>query len=376
MGSVVDFAVTYNQREVNQPANFTYANLGPKWTFNWLSYVEDDPNFAAGDIKRYVAGGGAEIHTGYNTATQSFAPQDTSRSILVRTSVNPVRYGLHWPDGRIDIFSQPDGGSVYPRKVFLTEKRDAQGNAVTLTYDANLRIGQITDALGQATVSAYEDAAPYKITRMTDPFGRAALFTYNGGLLTSITDPAGIQSQLTYGTNQFINTLTTPYGATSFAYGENGTTRWLEATDPQGDKERLEYLHGAPGIPFSESVVPQGLSPVFNAYINGRNSFYWDKHAMKTAPGDYTKARLTHWLHGVNTSVSAAVKESEKQLMENRVWCSYPGQTWGGGVSPGMIEKPKQIARVLDDSTTQLYQYGYNTLAKVTQAVDEGVQEA
>jgi RHS repeat-associated protein len=282
-----------------------------------------------------------------------------------------VRYELRWPDGRIDVYAQPDGGNGYPRKVFLTEKHDAQGNAAALTYDDNLRIIQITDAIGQATVLAYEDAAdPYKITRVTDPFGRSALFAYNGGLLESITDPVGIQSQLAYGPNQFVHTLTTPYGATTFAYGESGVYRWLEATDPQGDKERLEYRHEAPGIPFSESVVPQGLSPVFNAYINGRNSFYWDKHAMQIAPGDYTKARLTHWLHGVNTSVSAAVKESEKAPLENRVWYSYPGQTWGGGVAAGMIEKPRQVARVLDDGTTQMYQHEYNALAKVTRTVD------
>lgn len=91
---------------------------------------------------------------------------------------------------------------------------------------------------------------------------------------------------------------------------------------------------------------------------------------MKTAPGDYAKARLTHWLHGVNTSVSVAVKESEKQPLENRVWYSYPGQTWGGGTIAGMIEKPKQIARVLDNGTTQPYQYSYNALAKVIQAID------
>jgi len=372
VGPSVRFTVTYNQREANQPANFTYANLGTKWTFNWLTYLEDDPSFAARDIKRYVAGGGAEMHTGYSAASQSYAPQVASRAVLVRTSTVPVRYELRWPDGSVDIFAQPDGGSVYPRKVFLTEKRDAQGNTVTLNYDSSLRIVQITDALGQNTAIAYENGVdPYKITKVTDPFGRSAAFVYNNaGQLTSITDVIGIQSQLAYGTNQFINGLTTPYGTTAFAYGENGTSRWLEATDSQGDKERLEYLHGAPGIPFSESVVPQGLTPVFNAYINGRNSFYWDKHAMKMAPGDYTKARLTHWLHGVNTSVSVAVKESEKQPLENRVWYSYPGQTWGGGTVSSMIEKPKQVARVLDDGSTQLYQYSYNTLGKVTKAID------
>ncbi|MGH8550819.1 MAG: polymorphic toxin type 10 domain-containing protein [Methylococcales bacterium] len=145
---------------------------------------------------------------------------------------------------------------------------------------------------------------------------------------------------------------------------------WREAKPIAASGADQALVDRALGIPFSEPWVPQGLSPVFNAYVNGRNSFYWDKHALKMAPGDYTKARLTHWLHGVNTAVSVAVKESEKQPLENRVWYSYPGQTWGGFVAAGMIEKPGQIARVLDDGTTQRYQYDYNALAKVTRAVD------
>jgi hypothetical protein len=42
-GPRADFLVTYNQRESFQPGNFAYSNLGPKRTFDWLSYVEDDP---------------------------------------------------------------------------------------------------------------------------------------------------------------------------------------------------------------------------------------------------------------------------------------------------------------------------------------------
>ena len=32
----MDFVVTYNQKESQQPSNFSYSNLGPKWTFNSL----------------------------------------------------------------------------------------------------------------------------------------------------------------------------------------------------------------------------------------------------------------------------------------------------------------------------------------------------
>ena len=35
--------VTYNQRDAFQPQTFSYGNLGPKWTFDWFSFIEDDP---------------------------------------------------------------------------------------------------------------------------------------------------------------------------------------------------------------------------------------------------------------------------------------------------------------------------------------------
>ena len=42
-GPDIAFTLTYNQREANQPANFMFSNIGPKWTHNWLTYIEDSP---------------------------------------------------------------------------------------------------------------------------------------------------------------------------------------------------------------------------------------------------------------------------------------------------------------------------------------------
>ncbi len=41
-GPAVNFTVSYSQREANQPSTFAYSNLGPLWTFNWLSYITDE----------------------------------------------------------------------------------------------------------------------------------------------------------------------------------------------------------------------------------------------------------------------------------------------------------------------------------------------
>lgn len=72
---------------------------------------------------------------------------------------------------------------------------------------------------------------------------------------------------------------------------------------------------------------------LFNSYINGRNTYYWDKTAMKEGAGDYTKALIHHWLHDThNTSVTAPVHESIKYPLENRFGLTIPIRA--GAVQP------------------------------------------
>src|SRR5204863_3966599 len=127
---------------------------------------------------------------------------------------------------------------------------------------------------------------------------------YTNGQLTRITDEIAIQSQFTYTTGtDWIDSLTTPYGTTTFVSGVNGTNRWIEMTDPLGGKERVEYRDQAPGITASDPVAPNAAG-VTNASLDGANTFYWDKKAMADATGDYTQAKITHWLYNADATVS------------------------------------------------------------------------
>src|SRR5205814_10459384 len=164
-------------------------------------------------------------------------------------------------DGSKEVFGLSSGATSYPRQIFLTQMVDAAGNAVTIGYDASFRVTTITDALGQVTNVSYElPGDPLKITKVTDPFGRFATFEYTNGQLTRITDEIGIQSQFTYTTGtDSIDSLTTPYGMTTFVSGQNGTNRWIEMTDPLGGKERVEYRDQAPGISATDPVAPNAI---------------------------------------------------------------------------------------------------------------------
>jgi RHS repeat-associated protein len=409
VGPAVLFTVRFNQRDTFQPANFVYANLGQKWTCDWISYVTDVPSNALSDVTCYMGGGGQRTFTGFNTNTQSFAYQQFDQTLLTRTATNPISYEMVWPDGSKYEFSQSDGSIGATRNIFLTQVIDPQGNAVTLTYDTNLLITAITDAIGQVTTLTYgllpgtlvDYADPYKLTRVTDPFGRSATFSYGeilygeqrtyvngvekdypiyGWALTNITDEIGMTSQVAYSSqeiqfedqyeifyNNFVNTLVTPYGTNAFVQGDNGTTRWLETSYPDGSRDRVEYNQFVPVAGEDPPAsVPTGML-TGNSYLNYRDTYYWSRNACATAYGDYTKAQRFHWLHTADGSSTSGILESTLEPLENRVWYDYAGQI---PYLVGSINRPAHVGRVLDDGSTQLYSYGYNGFGHVTNSVD------
>ncbi len=377
-GPSIMWDLDYHHRDSYQPANFSYSNMGPKWTFEWLSYVQDDPNNPSANADVYLMGGGARSFTSFNSGTQSYAPELQSNDVLVR--ICATCYELRHSDGSKEVYARPDGSTVSGRKIFLTKKVDAAGNTITILYDANLRITALQDAIGQVTTLSYQNASDiYKITKITDPFGRSATIGYDGsGRLNSITDVIGIVSSFQYDPYQsgdFIIQMTTPYGNTKFFKVEGpGSFRSLETHYPLGAKERVDFADNVSAVPFSESVYPTAPMNVLNTWLSYRNTFYWDRKAMLEDAGDYSKAKIYHWLHGSSATGEdgyiAPILESIKEPLENRVWYNYQGQTWQIGANQGMSAQPSIIGRVLDDGTSQFTQYTYNSLGAVTSSID------
>jgi RHS repeat-associated protein len=377
VGPAVGFTVRYNQRDMGQPQNFTYSNFGPKWTFDWLSYITDNPSSLSADVTYYIMGGGTRTFTGFDSTTQTYTFQQLDQTRLTRISL--TTYEMLSRDGTRKIFSQPDGSIGTSRKVFLTQLIDPYGNAVTLTYDASLRINAITDAIGQVTTISYANPTDmFKITKVTDPFGRFATFDYDtSNRLIKITDVIGITSEFTYDTpnGDFITTLTTPYGVTSFTKNAiDGNTRSLETLYPDGNSDRVEYNQSTTlGISGSDppQSVPGGMATT-NQYLYYRNTFYWSKKAFAAAYPDYTKAKIFHWLHTTDLTSTAGILESIKEPLEGRVWYDYIGQSpaLGGSLVVGSTNRPTYMGRVLDDGSTKLYTYEYNDFGNISKMID------
>ena len=372
-GPQVKVALVYNHREATQPANFSWFNVGQKWNITWQSYIVDNPGSAGYAVVRYPGGGGGISEYNYHSADGTFTPELVAGATLKRIPAGGTltSYELVFQDGSKEVYSQTDGATTAPRKVFLTQRIDAQGNAVTLAYDASYRLTTITDAAGKVTTFTYGLVSyPLLVTQVTDPFGRSTNLTYDASQhLASITDPAGIVSSFSY-TGDFINTLNTPYGTSTFAFGEDAAPpsasyyRWLELTDPLSAKERLEYNNNPSDIAASDdpATIPTGMTGLYNGYFKLRNTFYWDKHVVGVAgTTDHNKAVAYHWNHDYqNGSVTVPEFGTFKRPLENRVWFNYALQTDGNwsGISPG----PTATGRVLDDGSTQLTKATYKNV--------------
>ena len=435
IGPPAYITLAYNQREAVEPngpaSNAVSFNVGPQWAINVLSYVIDNPKSQGVTVSRYVPGGGAvSAYTGYVAATGTFDAEKQSSAILTRTPATGMAtsYTLTGTDGSQLVYAQNDGSTIAStyRRLFLTKIVDIKGNALTLNYDATLstvdagfkadsgfnpgsatffpRLASLTDPTGVVTTTFNYglDAAPLLVTKITDAFGRSATITYDAnGRLSTITDVLGITSTITYDDGNtparptFVKQLKTPYGNTTFNYGEVNinaevVTRWLETTDPLGQTERVEFAEGGTaggsvGIPAKDETgvsltAPSGMPLSIvqaGTLLLYRNTFFWNKHVYPTygtgTGKDYTKAELVHWLHTNNQLFVAPTMESIRHPLEQRIWYQYaPGQANAvfEGPPATFLGIPTTIARVLDDDTTQLTSIARNTLGKPTLITD------
>jgi YD repeat-containing protein len=363
VGPAINFHLSYDHRETRNPQTIDYGSVGPMWSHNWLSYVTE------GALWVRLRGHGMESYLGLPFQLMSGAT-------LVQVSNDPPRYERRLRDGTVEVFTLGDRPASQPgRRIFLTEVIDPQGHSVELTYDSSFRLVSLTDAIGQVTTFDYLDSGhPLAITKVTDPFGRVATLTYDAlGRLVTVTDAAGMTSSFAYGDGDFIAAMTTPYGTTTFRHEAAFQERQIEATDPAGGTERLEYRVSHPGLPASvdASEVPTGFS-AHNVIMNKYVVVYWDKLAMAAGP-TLGNATLTNLLVGMTSWDGHAwarnLPQSIKRPLESRIWYAYTNMS-AAGHGAGIDNLPIKIARVLEGGASQVTQMTYNAQGQVTSRID------
>jgi len=374
VGPPMDFTLIYNQRDQLQPDTPDYSNVGPKWTHNWLTYVVDDPANPASPPYVYLPNARYEQHTSSDGSSSNRYTQ----AGIARVSTDPISYERRLPDGGRWIYGQSNGATS-PRKIFVTQMIDPQGESLTFTYDSNVRLVAVTNAIGQvATLEYGHSGDKYKITKVADPFGRAARLEYDGGgKLAKVSNAIGHAWSFEYGKGDFIRGLSTPRRKMVFKGGSEDiaftSPRFLEvrttavrgaaafAVSPGESRHRLEFRYANAAVPDFAAIMPPGFGA--NSGLSYRSSYYWNPRAIALyGAGDYSKARVTQWAWekhtpnglGTLTNIRAGVRSP----LGARAWHAYAG---GDAYQLGPVAKPSKVgAAFASMGGSQIHRYEYS----------------
>jgi len=363
VGPQIDFRVNYDYLGAATAASAPYTNFGDTyWSFNWLSYLTVD---VSNNVTVTTPHGiGSEFYA------YPYQPNLYTQAQIVNVSSGVYQRQL--PDGSVEVYNQADGSG----RIFLTQVIDPQGNSATIQFDSTFRITSITDAIGQQTTITYVTNTLgawgyYAIASITDPFSRSCSFSYTTALgsisLTSITDVVGLTSQFSYptgtgGTPPFItciNRMTTPYGTTGFYVPVDNVLIFLF---PDGTRSRIVSL-----------------------ILQDDCTAYWDREAMMMYPSDYVPGVSIDYSHclfirwalsGAGPDyVQVSVPYYVLPPLENRLYFYYPGghteASWPTEYFiMGTMNRPSSVFRTVSGTTTQTWQYTYNSNGNVTQSID------
>lgn len=370
---------TWSQHSTSVLHTLSYPSLGSgtNWTLGFGG-AHIDEGFG-GNRNVFDESGNRTTHTWDGT---NYLPQLLTGDTLegIYSGATFLGFRLHSQDGSYEEYFQAGKETGYDedKRYFLTQKVDAQGISVaTFTYETGglKRLSSITGPAGSASLSfSYYGSTDYRIYSITDSrsggTSRACYFYYDSSnRLQTLYDVLGIASSFGY-SGSFLNSLTTPYGTSSFnsvVFSTGNFGRYLDLTDARGWTQRVlfaQYL-GA-GFPGREpdtydaayDEIPSAVTvPLAITYglTSAGASWHWDKKMMQDyPPGDpaaynytnFEKARHTHWMQN-STGVTGSLPASERNPEDGgyRTFYTYKDQLYAGQLN-GSSDVAQRVNRV------------------------------
>ncbi len=231
--------LAFELQQVNSQGIFERFNLGSfgrgltnPWDITATANSDGDVTIQNGGSLRFFEN---LLRYSKGNYTRYYKPEAGDNGVITRE--NGV-YRLQEQDGTVISF-RTDGK--------LDFVRDTNRNQVTAGYTTN-KLTTLTYANGDVITFAYNNQG--RISKVTDPFGQEASYTYDGTgeSLLSVTDASGTISY-TYETNgakaNAIKSITFPDGTqTSFEYDEQGR---ITKQSLNGDIESVTYIYDPAG---------------------------------------------------------------------------------------------------------------------------------
>lgn len=419
-GQPFTFQLTYKQRDTRAPTIFSTAG----WNNSWQSYVHmqstviNQMTFAASDIAIYLPNGG-EVDMAHGAGATRYDPETRlmvmQQGLALSGGYDGGDYGLRvvHPDGSQDIYGLVSVFSIsgdYPyANCGLTRHIDPNGDTTEFQYDSYggpYVLTFVVDPDGRTNVLNYNTSTSLLLA-VTNAYGQSAHFKYDGsGNLTNIVDAQGLSSGITYDTNGYPTSLTTPYGTTTFSIfansvvantndtegnfgGDDLIDRAVQVTDPVSANYLYMYRYDC------SSASPVNMSPTFSSgdvptgtplgtLDNGggsstntlagvcyRNSFYWGPRQFASLStsvyssldaNDYLRGRMQHWLEDTNQLYLTGYLSVKREPSQDgsteglKTFYDYQGKLSGYNFCAGNYPLPSVTAWRLPNGETH-YEY-------------------
>ncbi|MBB6522824.1 RHS repeat-associated core domain-containing protein [Pseudoteredinibacter isoporae] len=255
--------------------------FGNKWTFNYGTYLVEDPGVTA---TIFMPDGKRSVFV-YNSAGEFEAPYGETENLV---KVSGSHYVLNAQNGTEYTYSSPS--NTNSQQVFLTQVKGVDGFSLTLTYDSNARLISISDAQSRVTTFTYD--ANDLVSKVADPFGREANFTYDAQRnLVSIQDMGGYTSHIAYDSDVYITEIDKP-----------NEGKWLFSIEPADGVNIGSIAYSAPGSPMWENYRVTITSPLGHKtehYYNGLDGRSWTVKPNEYV--DYQSQQHSNYTHASKT---------------------------------------------------------------------------
>lgn len=193
------------------------------WSCSWFSFAELSADEYKVDLM-LPAGGWATFNFPTNSNLSSVNYRHNLILEKTGASGSVTNLILHYPDGSETSYSVSDTNTAqtygYAGLFYMSDKADATGKKITFAYDGSFYLTNATAPDGTTFTLHYDDVShPTYVTSVSSSYDASVSFGYgNFGLLTNITDAAGISSQFIYEDMGLgggaVTELITPYGTT------------------------------------------------------------------------------------------------------------------------------------------------------------------
>jgi RHS repeat-associated protein len=234
-------------RTYNSQAAAEAKSAGP-WGYGWSGPY--------GSHLEFIGESGAVNVVQENGATAAFSLQGGVYVPGAWIQATLVKEGTNY------IFTLPDQEKLkFNSEGKLTEQKDRNGNALTLTYESG-KLTKVKDAAGRELLFFYTGS---QVTTVVDPMLRFVKYAYESGNLTSVTLPGEETPswKFKYDASHQLTEMTDGRGnVTKTEYDEK--KRVKKQTDPMGRVLKLEY--GESGGKRTTTITEPNGSTTFETF--------------------------------------------------------------------------------------------------------------